>query len=179
MCGGCRAHPPAFDAAIAGTAYDFPMANLVRRLKYGSALELVPAIAAPLIAAIAAVRAERRVDALVALPLAPARQRERGYNQAREIAREIGRATGLPLTHGLDRALAGPPQAALPWRERARNVRGAFVARRRFDGERLALVDDVLTTGSTAAAAAAALARAGAARIEVWVAARTPPGARA
>jgi predicted amidophosphoribosyltransferase len=75
------------------------------------------------------------------------------------------------------RSRATAPQASLAWRERARNVRGAFAATRPFAGARVALVDDVMTSGATAAAASAALRRGGAARIEVWVVARTP-GAR-
>jgi ComF family protein len=108
------------------------------------------------------------------MPLAAARQRARGCNQAREIAKALARASGLPIARGLLRIKAGAPQAALPWRERVRNVRGAFAASRAFDGMRVALVDDVMTTGATASAAAAALRRAGAAHVEAWVVARTP-----
>ena len=66
-----------------------------------------------------------------------------------------------------------PPQASLSWAARARNMRGAFTATRRFDGQRVALVDDVMTTGATLHAAARALRHAGAAGVDVWVVART------
>ncbi len=67
-------------------------------------------------------------DALVALPLALSRQRARGFDQATEIARRVARVTGVPMATGLRRARDTPAQAALPWKDRAANVRGAFVA---------------------------------------------------
>ena len=176
-CGRCLAHPPAFDAAVAAGPYAFPLDRLIMRLKYGGALDAVAPLGARLADAVRAADALRRVDALVAMPLSRERQRERGHNQAGEIARVLARSTGLPRIDALRRIAHGPPQASLPWRERARNARRAFEARGRVDGARIALVDDVMTTGSTAAAAAATLKRAGAARVEAWVVARTPrPG---
>ena len=177
VCGRCLAHAPAWDAAVAAGLYAFPLDRLVQRLKYGADLPLAAALGALLADAATVAGASSRVDAIVPMPLDAARQRERGYNQARELARAVRRATGLPLRDGLVRSRATAPQASLAWRERARNVRGAFAATRPFAGARVALVDDVMTSGATAAAASAALRRGGAARIEVWVVARTP-GAR-
>jgi ComF family protein len=174
-CGRCLAHPPAWDAAVAAGAYAFPLDRLVQRLKYGGDLPLAAALGEQLAAAAAARGAISRVDVLVPMPLSAQRQRERGCNQAREIARVTSRAAGLPMRGGLARSRHAAPQAALPWRERVRNVRGAFAATRAFDGERVALVDDVMTSGATAAAAASALRRGGASRVEVWVVARTLP----
>ena len=175
-CGRCLAHPPAFDAAVAAGLYAFPLDHLVLALKRGVDLSIAAALGTVLARAAAAQGAPARVDALVPMPLAAERQRARGMNQAREIARAVARATGLPLATGLLRLRHGTPQAALPWRERLRNVRGAFAATRAFEGLRVALVDDVMTTGATASAAAAALRAAGAARVEAWIVARTPPG---
>lgn len=175
ICGRCLAHPPAWDAAIAAGAYRFPLDRLVMRLKYAADLPLAATLGATLAHAAAARGAIGRVDALVPMPLAPARQRERGFNQAREIARAIAAATGLPLIDALRRSRHAAPQASLAWRERARNVRGAFSARGALDGARVALVDDVMTSGATAAAACSALRRAGASRVEAWVVARTLP----
>jgi ComF family protein len=173
VCGRCVSHPPAFDAALAAGAYAFPLDRLVLRLKFGVELSLAAALGARLATVAAASGATARVDVLCAVPLAPARQRRRGCNQAREIAKAVARGTGLPLVRGLERRRHDAAQAGLPWRERVRNVRGAFAATRALDGLRIALVDDVMTTGSTASAAAAALRRAGAARVEAWVVART------
>lgn len=173
-CGRCIAHPPAWDAAVASGPYAFPLDRLVQRLKYGANLPIAAALGARLAAAVASTGAAGRVDALVPMPLSAARQRERGYNQAREIARSLGRATGLPLRGGLVRSRHAAPQAASPWRERSRNVRGAFALAASFEGARVALVDDVMTSGATAASAASALREGGAARVEVWIVARTP-----
>jgi ComF family protein len=113
------------------------------------------------------------------MPLAPARQRARGFNQAHEIGVRTARALGLPLVSALTRTTHGAPQAALRWSERARNVRGAFACRADVAGSAVAVVDDVMTTGATLAEAAATLRRAGAARVEAWVVARTLPPAAA
>jgi predicted amidophosphoribosyltransferase len=82
---------------------------------------------------------------------------------------------GLPLAAALARVRDTPAQAGLRWRERARNVRGAFVAHPSVAGRTVAIVDDVMTTGASLAAAATAARRAGAAHVEAWVAARTLP----
>ncbi len=107
------------------------------------------------------------------MPLAPSRQRERGFNQAREIAARVARAVGLPLVAPLERIAGTTPQAALAWKERANNVRGAFAVDGDVRGARIALVDDVMTTGATLAEATRTLTRAGAADVECWVVART------
>ena len=91
-----------------------------------------------------------------------ARQRERGFNQAREIAIHVARRTGLPLAAPLLRIAAGPPQATLEWAQRRRNVRGAFAVAGDVRGARIALVDDVMTTGATLAEASRTLVAAGA-----------------
>jgi ComF family protein len=108
------------------------------------------------------------------MPLAAARLRERGFNQAQELARRIGRALALPVMSNACRKVADTlPQAALRWTERARNVRGAFVCDADLSGKRVAIVDDVLTTGATLNELAKNIKRAGAAQVHGWVVART------
>ncbi len=116
-----------------------------------------------------------RPDGFVPMPLAPARQRERGFNQAGEIARHLGQRLGVPVWQALARTRDTAPQAALPWNTRAANVRGAFAATRSLAGLHLAIVDDVMTTGATLDAAARAAIGAGAVTVEAWVGARTLP----
>lgn len=164
---------PAFDATLAVGPYRFPLDRLVIRLKYAGHLPLACALGHRLGEVARASGAAARVEALVPMPLAPERQRERGANQAREIACAAARTTRLPIEGALRRTRHAAPQASLGRRERARSLRGAFVATRPLAGARLALVDDVMTSGATAAAAASALRRAGAARVEVWVVARS------
>jgi len=116
---------------------------------------------------------------VLALPLAIARQRARGFNQAQEIARAVALRLAVPQMKGLRRIRDSRPQAGLALDARARNVRGAFETVSPFDGVSVAIVDDVMTTGATLAEAAAAVLRAGARRVEAWVVARTPPPGRA
>lgn len=116
------------------------------------------------------------IDALIAVPLHARRLRERGYNQAFEIARPVARALGLPLlAAGIVRTRSVDPQAQLAAHERVANMRGAFRVRLRLAGRRIALIDDVITTGATLNSLAEALERAGAEHVEGWAVARTLP----
>ena len=173
-CGACLRKAPRYAATIAAHAYAFPVDRLVQALKYEHCLELAQPLGDALAAALLrAPDALRGVAAIVPLPLSRARQVERGFNQSIEIARVVARRTGVPLARHLARTAHAPPQASLPWRERARNVRGAFACTTRLDGRRVAVLDDVMTTGATLDTAAAALIAAGASRVDAWVVART------
>lgn len=110
------------------------------------------------------------------MPLHRARLRERGYNQAVELARPLARAWGLPIELGrVERVLNATPQASLPWKERRLNMRGAFRCHGALTGKKVLVVDDVMTTGATLQALALELKRCGAARVDNLVVARTPP----
>jgi ComF family protein len=171
-CGPCAARPPPFDRAVAAFAYAFPLDRLLQQLKYAGRLTHAPHFAEAL-----AARVRTWPDVLVALPLAPNRQRERGYNQAAEIARALARLGDVGLADALVRTRDTTPQADLHGAERARNMRGAFAARSSLRGMRVAIVDDVMTTGATLRAAAVAARAAGAREVEVWAVARTLPAA--
>jgi ComF family protein len=177
LCGRCLAHAPAYDATVAALAYEFPADVLVQGLKYRGELAL-----APLLGQMLAARLPRgaRVDYILPVPLSRARLRERGFNQALEIARPLAAATGCPLAPLLaERSRDTPPQLDLPLEERARNVRGAFRCAQALERASIALVDDVMTTGATLEELAATLKRAGAAHVVNWVVARTAPRAHA
>jgi ComF family protein len=176
VCGACLKRPPKFAATLAACAYAFPLDRLVQALKYEHRLALAEPLGDALAAAaLRAPAARQQADALIAIPLTAARQRERGFNQSIEIARVVARRTGLPLLAGLVRTGNAPAQATLPWVQRRRNVSGAFACARSFAGRSIALVDDVMTTGATLESAAGTLLQSGAARVEAWVVARTPP----
>lgn len=178
VCGACLRDPPPFARCIAALDYAYPWDGLVTRFKFSGALELAPVFAQHL------VQAARRGDAspptlLLPVPLSPLRLRERGYNQAWELARRVGRALRIESdARLLLRVKDTPHQLALPLTRRTANVRDAFAVepRRRAElcGREVAVIDDVMTTGATAAEVARALLQAGAAQVQLWVLARTP-----
>lgn len=171
-CGQCLSEPPAFSRVVAAGSYAFPLDALVQRLKYARDLRLVAPLAELLMEA---ARGEPRPDLVLPMPLGAARLRERGFNQSAELARSVARRLNLPLDPGAAvRARDGAPQASLPFDRRARNVRGAFAVRARLNGLRVAVVDDVMTTGATLKELAATLRHAGAREVTAWVLARTP-----
>ena len=179
VCGSCLSHPPHYERTIAAWHYAYPADRLLQSFKYGARLALAD-LCADHIANAGALHADAfrpnpvRIDLLVALPLHPRRLRERGFNQAVEIARPLARSLGLRLDSlSLTRVRDTVAQADLPHRARIKNVRGAFACGRNLSGLRIAVVDDVMTTGATLDEAAMALKRAGAAHVENWVAART------
>lgn len=169
VCGECLRNRPAYDSVRAIYAYEFPVDALIHAYKYGGDLPLATVLAAELAATSAP-----RIDALVAMPLSAARLRSRGYNQAQELARIVGRKLGLPvLAHACRKVRDTPPQASLEWAARARNVRGAFACDVDLSGCRVGVVDDVMTTGATLGELARVLKRAGAAEVRGLVVART------
>jgi ComF family protein len=174
VCGKCLAHAPPFAATTAAWRYAFPADRLLQSFKYGGRLALAEPLALALVETVR-VRNVDRPDRLIAMPLSARRQRERGFNHAHEIARRVSSCLGIPLMRDFRRTRDAPPQAGLTLRERARNVRDAFEAGAPMSGLSIAIVDDVMTTGATLAAAARAAHAAGAARVDAWVVARTPP----
>jgi ComF family protein len=171
LCGACLSHPPRFDAVTAAFVYEWPLAPVIHQYKYAGNLAL-----AQLFARALATRIAGAADLIIPMPLAPRRLRERGFNQALEIARIVSRATGIALaTAACRRVRDSAPQATLPWKERAKNIRGAFVCDADLRGKRVAVIDDVLTTGATLNEIARNLRKAGAVEIQGWVVARTLP----
>ena len=168
-CGHCLNHPRHFDSAHAPFVYGFPLDRLIHAYKYGGELVLAPWFARQL--------AEKLVqtdfDIIFPLPLHPHRLRERGFNQAAELATRLGKLLKRPVDlDSCRRRRATPPQAALPHKERAANVRGAFECIRSLAGERILLIDDVMTTGATADECARTLKLHGAAWVSIAVVAR-------
>ena len=181
VCGACLRQPPVFAGCVAAAAYAFPWDRLVLRLKFQAQPELAGLLAEVMHQALNAPHdrpASPAVQCLLPVPLSQARLAERGYNQAWELARRLARRQGLPARADLLLRLRDTPhQLGLSRAERHRNLRDAMWVDPRAGGVaglHLALVDDVLTTGGTAAAATLALRAAGAASVQVWVLARTP-----
>jgi ComF family protein len=162
------------DAVVAPFAYRPPLDHYVHALKYRGVRALGRALGLAIVPELGA--ACGGVDAIVAVPLHRARLRERGYNQAVEIARTLARELELPLLQrGIERHAAGRSQTGQSASQRRASVALAFAVRRNLAAQRIAIVDDVLTTGATINALAAALRTAGAVRCVAWAVARTPP----
>ena len=169
VCGSCLNRPPHFDTTLALWRYEFPCDRLVQALKYRARLALAGFFARNL-----ASRPLPEIDLVVPMPLHPRRLAERGFNQALEIARGVARHLGRPIEpRGVLRVKNTLPQARLPFDERAKNVRGAFLCKLDLSGASIAVVDDVMTTGATLNELARVLKRAGATRVENLVIART------
>lgn len=176
VCGECLRSAPPFEHTVCVADYAFPWDQLIAAFKFRGRVEL----AAPLAHELArAARAAPVPQWVLPVPLAPGRLAERGYNQAWEVARRAARRLGAEARPDvLRRPRETAHQADLPRAERLKNLRAAFVVdaarRAALQGRRVALVDDVFTTGATAREAATTLLAAGAAAVDVWVLARTP-----
>lgn len=170
LCGACLKKPPRFDHGEAVYRYGFPLDALIQHCKYGGAQELSDLFAKALAERL---QDQPRPDLIVPMPLHPARLRERGFNQAHEIARRLGQYLDLPCQPVCQRVRDTPPQAGLDLKARHRNLRGAFLCSGNLAGKRIALLDDVMTSGSSLNELASAARHAGAVEISAWVVART------
>ena len=175
-CGRCQRRPPAFAATRAAFLYAPPVDRLVQGLKFGRHMSHARLLGELLAGHLAATPGPRP-ELLLPVPLHPRRQRQRGFNQALELARPVARRLDLPLlATGCRRLRDTVAQSDLAAGARRRNVRGAFAVDAPVGGRRVALLDDVVTTGHTVAELARVLAAAGAERIEVWCVARAVRG---
>jgi ComF family protein len=188
LCADCQARPPPFLRALAPLRYESPVSGWIARLKNDLGLIEGRALGVLLADAVeAAYRTDAAVsdqagriglpDAVIPVPLTRLRLARRGHNQALTLAAPAARRLGLPLwRQALVRVRSGPRQRRLGRSDRLENPADAFTCRRRWPapGPRLAVVDDVLTTGATVSAVTRALLAAGATEVHVWCAARTP-----
>lgn len=173
VCGACLKRPPAFSHTLAAYSYGFPVDVLIHALKYGGNLSLAPLLAERL-ASLA--RKRECPDLLIPMPLHRTRLLERGFNQALEIGRTIAAELRIPVEVSACRRIRNTTgQTGLSWQERRRNVRGAFVCDVDLTGKRIAVLDDVMTTGATVDEVSRVLRRRGAADVSTWVVARTLP----
>ncbi|MCF6258956.1 MAG: ComF family protein [Gammaproteobacteria bacterium] len=171
LCGRCQTQPPAFEACLSPFHYRAPLDHLLLGLKFNGRLaqaRLLGDLMTQWLASVVEVPPEQ----IIPVPLHVTRLRERGFNQAVELARSVARYFDLPLNlHGVRRIRATPPQSDLSRKERLKNIQGVFEVMQPMSGS-VVIIDDVMTTGSTAHELAAALLNAGAEQVEVWVCAR-------
>jgi len=171
LCGHCQTQPPAYDRCQAMLSYQPPGDHLLQKLKFNGRLEMARVLGELMAHWLESV-CEQRPDIVIPVPLHQDRLRERGFNQAAELARPIARHLGLPMDiHSCIRMKTTAPQSDLSRKARIKNVKGAFEVVRPVSGH-VAIIDDVMTTGSTAHELARTLRQAGATRVEVWICAR-------
>lgn len=175
LCKTCAHRAPPQDAACIPWRYEAPLDHWLQQLKFDRRLQLLPTLSAALVEQLAR-RSQPLPPWVLPVPLHPERLRQRGFNQAVEIGRRLARALDLELQpEALRRTRATPVQSrSASAAQRRRNVRGAFEAQIDLRGRSVAIVDDVVTTGSTVQEVARVCRRAGAERVEVWAIARTP-----
>jgi ComF family protein len=176
FCGHCLASPPAWDCATAALLYDFPVDQLVCRFKFGRNLACGRVLSRELLRAVLD-RPIQFPDCIVPVPLHRLRHANRTFNQSELLAHHLGKVLEIPVCRSvLRRRRRTGAQSGMNAAQRKRNIKGAFSCRiDTIPGaaqRRVALVDDVLTTGATLAGCALALKKAGAGCVSVWVAAR-------
>jgi ComF family protein len=173
VCGACALDPPAWDWARAAAEYEGVARDALHALKFRGRRAVAGPLAALLLEQWQPMLAAADIDALVPVPLARARERERGFNQAALVAERLAGTLGVPLRpRWLVRCRSTQPQSDLGAAERRANVRGAFAADTAVAGRHVVIVDDVLTTGATAAECARILRLAGVRRVGVLAVAR-------
>ncbi|MDQ5910401.1 MAG: 2 protein [Pseudomonadota bacterium] len=171
-CASCRTQSPLYDRTFAPFRYRPPLDFLIRRLKFNGRLSHARLLG-DLFADALAERGGPWPDGVIPVPLHPRRLRERGFNQALELARPAARRLQIPLlTDGLRRVRYTTPQTRLDARARQINPLGAFALGESLSGARIALLDDVMTTSSTVGECARVLRAGGAADIEIWIVGR-------
>jgi ComF family protein len=176
-CAACMQAPMPLDGAVAAVDYEAPWDTLLHGLKYGSQLSAALALAPLLGQAVRSSGLDCAGMHLLPVPLHPQRLCERGYNQSEHLARALRQNLGLPLlTDTLQRVIETPTQTQLSREDRLKQLRQAFALKpgASVQGLRIALVDDVMTTGATMSAIATLLHRHGAAEVHAWAVARTP-----
>jgi ComF family protein len=172
LCGQCQTTTPPYDAAISIFRYDYPLDHLIQRLKFNAKLHLATLLG-ELMAEHLHHAAGTLPELLIPVPLHTARLRERGFNQALELARPIARALQRPLDYrSCVRLRATQAQSLLPAKEKRANVKNAFGVVRPIEARHVAIIDDVMTTGHTVQELAGIVRKAGVERIDVWVLAR-------
>jgi ComF family protein len=180
LCGSCISSPPDFDATHAAFLYAFPIDAMMLRYKYGNSLNLGDTFAMFLTEKVLLEGHTQNIDLIIPMPMHPQRLKERGFNQALEIAKVLTKNRKEKLDYKrVIRQTLTPPQASLALKERVKNIKGAFKVNgdrlNQFQGKRIAIVDDVMTTGASLNELAKTLKKAGATHVECWVIARTLP----
>lgn len=173
LCGHCQHTPPHYDVALAPLRYTFPVDRLIQRFKFHGQLSTGRSLA-HLMADCVAQQGLELPEVLLPVPLHHQKLQARGFNQSLELARYLSLRFNIPIdSHSVIRVKPTQPQMELPLKARKKNIRGAFEVRQALSMRHVAVVDDVVTTGSTVNELARILRQAGVRRIQIWSCART------
>lgn len=174
LCGHCLQHPPAFDQTVTAFRYAYPLDRLLHQFKYHQQLAIGHLLANHLMNQLGSIAETERPHSMVAMPMHPNRVKERGFNHALELAKEVHKHWHIPLDiQGCTRLIDTPTQAGMDMKTRVSSLRGAFSTSLNWYGKHVIVVDDVMTTGASMHAVAKVLKKAGATRITALVLART------
>jgi ComF family protein len=172
VCAKCRLVSPKFKI-LAPFKYDKIIAHIIRSIKYHGVVEVNSFLAEALINYILVNAYISKVDIMIPVPLFARRQKQRGFNQAIELAKAINKIIGIKIDCvSCTRVKNTPSQTKYNLIERQRNLHKAFIAERDFSGKRVVILDDVVTTGATVSALAEVIYGKGALTVEVWAIAR-------
>jgi ComF family protein len=170
ICGHCLKQPPYYDRTHAVFNYIYPVDALLQHYKYRHALHLSQAMGELLSEKLIG----KNLDTLIAMPLHPNRILDRGFNQSLEIAKIAAKISAIPLDIvSCHRVKDTPPQASLALKARISNIKGAFICTGDFRGKRIAIIDDVMTSGASLNELAKTIKGAGASEVHCFVIART------
>ena len=167
LCGRCLQSPPGFSRVHVLGRYEKSLRDAIHQFKFNNQVSLDKPLG-QLLADV--IPEDEHFDQIVPVPLSSRRLRQRSYNQALLLARELGKRLRVPVANGLlVKTVETVPQHDLSASERQRNLRGVIYAKQRCSGEKILLLDDVMTTGSTLRACSEELKRSGAGQIDVAV----------
>ena len=172
ICGQCQSEPTPIQHCISIFHYDSPVDYLIKHMKYHNQLSVADLMGKMIAKKVKSI-GQNLPDLIIPVPLHVERLKQRGYNQAIEIGRLVSRDLNIPLDHtACTRVKHTLPQFDIPAAERSDNIKNAFEVSRQLDAKHVALIDDVMTTGSTAREIATVLTQNGVTQVDVWTCAR-------
>ncbi len=172
-CGRCLTHPPPFEALISACVYQFPLSPIIQQFKFSARLYFAYPLSQLLADRLLQDSGRTWPECIIPVPLHNARQRQRGFNQAVELARPVAKRLNIALDHGsCTRHKHTRQQASLKRSQRQANLHKAFSLRRAISYRHVAIIDDVVTTANTVAAMAEMLRSHGVETVEIWCIAR-------
>ena len=172
LCGQCQQSPPPIDYLISSLAYDYPVDYLVSQLKFNRNLAYAKILSKLLLETLQS-QQDEQPELIIPVPLHKSRLRQRGFNQALEIARPIAKAFNIPMAkYAIKRAKQTKAQSLLNAAERKKNLHHSFSLTKPINAKHVVIIDDVVTTGATVFELADVLKKSGVEKVGVWAVAR-------